>query len=91
MKSEWVGTEIYKARRREANEDRQVLFPIRLVDWKKVQGWEAFDADTGKDMAREIREYYVPDDFVNWKDHDAFETAYEKLLGDLRKDEQPTP
>ncbi len=91
MTSDWVGTEIYKARQREVREDRQVLFPIRLVEWKKVQEWEAFDADTGKDMAREIREYYVPDDFVDWKDDDAFESACEKLLRDLQKNEQSTP
>jgi len=27
-----------------------------------------FDADTGKDSAREIREYFIPD-FSNWKNH----------------------
>lgn len=31
MNSEWVKTEIAKARQREVREKRQVLFPIRLV------------------------------------------------------------
>lgn len=84
MKSEWVATEIYKARQREMKEGKQVLFPIRLVPFEKIRAWEKFDADTGKDMAREIREYFVPD-FTQWKDHDAFENAFSRLLSDLKK------
>ena len=41
------------------------------------------DADTGKDSAREIREYYVPD-FSNWKDHDCYQQEFDKLLRDLK-------
>jgi hypothetical protein len=83
MKSEWVGTEISKARKRERKEGKQVLFPVRLVEFQKIQEWECFDADAGKDSAREIREFYVPD-FSNWKEHDAFEAEVAKLLRDLR-------
>ncbi len=83
MASEWVKTEIYHARQREQKEGKQVLFPIRLVPFEKIEGWQAFDADIGKDMAREIREYFIPD-FSNWKDHDAFEERFAKLLKDLR-------
>jgi len=35
---------------------------------------ECFDADAGKDSAREIREYFVPD-FSNWKNHDSYAVA----------------
>ena len=42
-----------------------------------------FDADTGIDSAREIREYFIPD-FSNWKDHDSYATAFERLLRDLK-------
>ena len=42
-----------------------------------------FDADGGKDLAAEVREYYIPD-FSNWKDHDSFESEFAKLLRDLR-------
>jgi hypothetical protein len=49
---------------------------------------ECFDADTGKDSAREIREYYVPD-FTNWKHHDAYQTEFEKLLRDLKTERAP--
>lgn len=83
MKSEWVKTEVYKARMREKREGRRVLFPIRLVPFEAIQEWEAFNADDGKDMAREVREYLIPD-FTKWKDHDSFEIAFGRLLRDLR-------
>jgi hypothetical protein len=70
MSSEWVKTEIANARKREVREKRQMLFPLRLVDYDAIRDWEAFDSDTGKDSAREIREYFIPD-FSRWKDHDA--------------------
>ena len=61
-----------------------MLFPMRLVDFETLRDWECFDADTGKDSAREIREYFIPD-FSNWKtDHDAYTKAFERLLKDLR-------
>jgi uncharacterized protein YjbI with pentapeptide repeats len=70
MASEWVKHEIAKARKREVREQRRVLFPIRLVNFDGLRDWEYFDADIGKDSAREIREYFIPD-FSNWKDHDS--------------------
>jgi hypothetical protein len=85
MQSEWVATEISKARMREKTEGKQVLFPIRLCSYQVIKDWTCFDHDTGKDMAREIREYYLPDDFSNWKDHDSFEAGFAKLLRDLKK------
>jgi uncharacterized protein YjbI with pentapeptide repeats len=82
MSSEWVKTEISKARKRELQEKRQMLFPISLVPFEHIQAWEAFDADTGKDSAREIREYFIPD-FANWKDHDVYKQSFERVLSDL--------
>jgi hypothetical protein len=87
MNSEWVTTEIRRAVKVEREENRRKLFPIRLVDWEAIQQWECFDADSGKDLAIELREYYIPD-FSNWKDHDDFELEFGKLLRDL-KTEQP--
>jgi hypothetical protein len=46
-----------------------------------------FDADTGKDSAREIREYFIPD-FSNWKDHASFEAAFDRLQRDLKAEDQ---
>jgi hypothetical protein len=51
MKSDWVETEISKARKRELREHRRMLFPVRLVDIEKLRDWERFDADIGKDSA----------------------------------------
>ena len=83
MKSEWVNTEIAKARKREIRESRRMLFPVGLVDFETLREWECFDADTGKDSAREIRAYFIPD-FSRWKDHDSYQAAFERLLSDLK-------
>jgi hypothetical protein len=90
MNSEWVKTEIAKAHKREIKEGRQVLFPIRLVPFKVIRDWECFDADAGKDSAREIREYFIPD-FSEWKDRDKFEESFERLLADLKQSAEPKP
>lgn len=89
INSHWVKTEIAKARKREIEEKRQVQFPIRLVDFDALRKWEYFDADTGTDYAKEIREYFIPD-FSNWKDHDSYQAAFKKLLGDLRGERTKT-
>ena len=86
MKSEWVTSEIRRARKVEREENRRKLFPIRLVDFDTIKNWECFDVDSGKDLASELREYYIPD-FSNWKNHEAFETEFTKLLRDLRATE----
>ena len=68
---ECVATEIYKARQREIKEKKRILFPISLVKYEKIRSWESFDTDSGKDMAREIREYFIPD-FQDWRNQDSF-------------------
>ncbi len=83
MSSEWVKTEIAKARKRETKEGKRVLFPVRLVGLERLRDWECFDGDTGKDSAREIREYFIPD-FSNWKDHDSYQAGLGRLVGDLK-------
>ena len=82
IQSEWVMTEIRKAREVEKKEKRRKLFPIRLTDFETLRNWTCFDADTGKDLAVEVREYFIPD-FSNWKDHDSFESAFARLKKDL--------
>lgn len=86
MQSKWVMTEIRKARKVELKEKRRKLFPIRLVDYETLLAWECFDADTGEDLASEVRQYFIPD-FSNWREHDSFERAFERLLRDLRAEE----
>jgi hypothetical protein len=90
MASEWVATEIRRARNAERDQKRQKLFPIRLCDIDTLRGWQCFDADSGKDLAVEVREYHIPD-FSNWKNHDSFETAFKRLVRDLRKNEPTAP
>jgi TIR domain/Pentapeptide repeats (8 copies) len=87
MNSEWVKTEIAKARKRELQETRHVLFPIRLTSFGAIRDWECFDADAGKDSAREIREFFIPD-FSNWKDHGSYKKAFGRLLRDLKAGEK---
>jgi hypothetical protein len=88
MNSEWVRTEIRKARKAEIKEGKRKLFPIRLVGFEVIRDWEYFDADSGKDLGVEIREYFIPD-FSNWKDHDSFEAGFAKLLRDLKASDAP--
>jgi len=83
LKSEWVMTELRKARKDERKTGKRKLFPVGLVDYATLQDWECFDADGGKDLAVEVREYFIPD-FSNWKDHDAFEKGFARLLKDLK-------
>jgi hypothetical protein len=90
MVSEWVRTEIANARQKELEHGRQVLFPISIVPYERVRAWKAFDADTGKDSAREIREYFIPD-FTGWDtDHGRYKAAFEKLLKGLKAEDKPT-
>lgn len=84
LASEWVRTEISKARRRELQERKRVLFPVRLVPFEVLRDWECFDADAGKDSAREIREYFIPD-FSDWKNHDSYQSAFRNLVKDLKQ------
>jgi hypothetical protein len=87
LRSEWVVTEIRRARKAEREDNRRKLFPIRLVAFDTIQKWECFDAENGKDLGVELREYFIPD-FTDWKEHDAFEKAFERLLSDLKTEGQ---
>ena len=83
MASEWVATEIRRARKGEVKEGKRKLFPIRLIEFDLIRDWECFDADTGKDLGVEVREYFIPD-FSKWTDQDSFEKAFDRLLKDLK-------
>src|SRR5262249_49396153 len=82
LRSDWVVTEIRKALKAGAKDGRRKLFPIRLVDFEVIQDWECIDPD-GKDLGLEIRKLFIPD-FTAWKDHDAFEAAFGRLIRDLK-------
>lgn len=89
MKSEWVKTEIKKAAKRQAQEKKDMLFPVSLVPFDELREWECFDGDLGKDLGAEIREYLIPD-FSRWKEHDSYQKAFAKLLRDLRSGKTKT-
>jgi hypothetical protein len=52
------------------------------VDFAAIRDWECFDAESGKDLGVEIREYFIPD-FTKWEDHKSFEAAFARLIKDL--------
>jgi uncharacterized protein YjbI with pentapeptide repeats len=83
MKSDWVATEIKKARMREKHDKRQMLFPIGIVPYEWIKEWELFDADTGSDLAAEVRSYHIPD-FSEWKNHDSYKKGLERVVRDLK-------
>lgn len=85
IQSEWVITEIRNARKVELAEKKRKLFPIRLVDFEAIRTWTCFDSDTGKDLAVELREYFIPD-FSNWKNQADFQKAFTRLLRALKSD-----
>lgn len=73
--SQWVEQEVETALEKERKEQRSVLFPIRLdntvMDIEK--GWPALIRNT-----RHIG------DFTRWKEHDAYQKGFERLLHDLK-------
>jgi uncharacterized protein YjbI with pentapeptide repeats len=83
ISSNWVETEIRRARRQEKLRKERKLFPIRLCDMKTLQEWQCFDTDSGRDIAEEIREYFIPD-FSDWLKPGKFEEEFAKLSEDLR-------
>ena len=83
IQSAWVEREIRHACQTERKEGRRKLFPIRLTDFDTLCEWKCPDSKSGRDLAEEVRQYFIPD-FSNWKDHDAFEKSFDKLLADLK-------
>lgn len=87
MRSQWVKTELASALAREKREGRQVLFPIAIAKLEAIKQWECFDADSGLDIAREIRAYHIPD-FSDWTSAAVFEKQVRKVLLSLSAAEQ---
>jgi uncharacterized protein YjbI with pentapeptide repeats len=83
INSGWVETEIRRARQQERLTHVRKLFPIRVCDMRILQSWQCFDSDTGRDIAQEIREYFIPD-FSKWTHAPDFEIEFQKLRRDLK-------
>jgi len=73
--SPWVEKEVETAFEKERREKRTVLFPIRL-DEAVMETREAWAAD--------IRRTRHIGDFRDWKNHDSYKKAFDRLLRDLK-------
>lgn len=83
--SNWVQTEIRRARRQEKLDGKRKLFPIRVCDMQTLKEWECFDSDSGLDIAQEIREFFIPD-FSDWKSEEKFKDEFKNLCDDLQQE-----
>ena len=73
--SPWVEKEVETAFEKERRQSRTVLFPIRLDDavMETDQAWAA-DIRRGRHIG----------DFRDWKNHDSYKKAFDRLLRDLK-------
>lgn len=83
LASNWVVAEVLRARKRERQEHKQILFPIRLMDYNALENWSYLDPETGTDLGAELREYFILD-FSDWQDPRSFEESLRRLLRDLQ-------
>lgn len=73
--SEWVEKEVETAFEKEREQRKTVLFPVRLDD-------AVMDEKTG--WAADIRKSRHIGDFREWKNHDSYRKAFERLMRDLK-------
>jgi hypothetical protein len=78
--SKWVKYEVNRARNREIEQDRTILYPIRLDDTvlNSTSGWAA-----------DLRAYRHIGDFTGWQDGAAYEEAFTKLLQHFKVTQPP--
>ncbi len=75
INSTWVETEVETAFEEERKRNQIVLFPLRL---------DEAVMETDQAWAADIRRTRHIGDFSHWKDHDAYQNAFECLLQDLK-------
>jgi hypothetical protein len=76
VKSAWVEKEVETAFEKEQRQDNKpVLFPIRL---------DEAVMETDQAWAADVRRTRQIGDFTHWKDHDAYQQAFQRLLRDLK-------
>jgi TIR domain len=73
--SPWVEKEVETAFEKERRQSRTVLFPIRL---------DEAVMETNQAWAADIRRTRHIGDFRDWKNHDSYKKAFERLLRDLK-------
>ena len=75
VSSGWVEWEEKTALARERKEKMTVLFPVRV---------DRAVFESPSEWATEIRHERNIGDFTSWKDHDAYQKAFDRLLRDLK-------
>ena len=93
LQSEWVMTELPKARKAERQSGKRKFFPVRLVEFETLRDWQCFDAGSGKDRRPPTTLPYSPPPprasscentssriFSRWTEHDHLEAAFSRLL-----------
>jgi hypothetical protein len=73
--SDWVEDEVGKAFAEERRRNQVVLFPVRIDE--EVM-------ETAEPWAVKLRDQRNIGDFRRWKDHDAYQRAFERVLHDLK-------
>ena len=77
LASDWVEAEVEAALDKEQHQGREVLFPIRL-DGCVIQ--------TSQAWAKHLRRTRHIGDFTTWTDPQIYQSAFERLLRDLKHD-----
>jgi hypothetical protein len=78
VSSQWVEKEVETAFEKEAEQGKTVLFPVQLDD-------AVSEIKTG--WAADIRRTRHTGDFRDWKNHDSYKKAFERLMRDLKAGE----
>lgn len=75
VESSWVEKEVETAFEKERQQNRLVLFPVRL---------DSLVMYTSKAWAADIHRMRQITDFTDWKDYNAYQKAFNRLLRDLK-------
>jgi hypothetical protein len=75
VNSQWVESEVESALEKERQSHKTVLFPVRLDDtvMNSSDGWAGL-----------VKRSRNIGNFCNWKDYDAYQQVFERLLRDLK-------
>ena len=75
ISSDWIENEVNAALAEENKRKKPIFFPIRI---------DSAVLDSDQAWAEYINQPRNKFDFSNWKDHDAYQSAFEQLLDDLK-------